>query len=460
MDKRIDGKIAVFICGPVRYATLVNERLETVLKDYDYDCFFHLWKSDLGNKVRRGWESDYTELFAHPRAKVVVMQSPYSEDDFEDKIGTKTNSGSTINATMGMFFSVNALCHYLRQLPDFDEYKYILRLRTDLAILNDDFASLLSFEPNVLTVVRSSITPEYRISDQICFGSIGSFFKIWAFEDMEDIYEAYRKGFRSPERTVALRYKQWAKDMHLHQGIVKFRDYHIVRFPPREGFVHVPECILKALERMGVQEFFRNGGKSLDLEEIDRFNDADHEEEPHFEQIYEFIRNEHESLHSNLMRSITGRFLSIEYGVSSNETIDEECRKMVSFLEGPELEEAEKILRFILVSHPGHVGAERLSKHLGDRLNGQELFERGVDVLNRGNTTQAIDYFDEAISNCRPFPELNFARAVAFAKLGKLLPSKKACQDELKVNPESEGAKNLLAKIEKATNEAVQTTCG
>jgi len=378
MDKRIDGKIAVFICGPVRYVTLVNERLETVLKDYDYDCFFHLWKSDLGNKVRQGAESDYRELFDHPRAKVVIMQSPYSEGDFKDKIGAKTNSGSTINATMGMFFSVNILCHYLKQLPDCEDYRYILRLRTDLAILSDDFASLLCTKPNVLTVAYSSITPAHRISDQICFGTVENFFKLWFFEDMNSIYAAYEEGARSPEQTLTCRYDKFAKDVILNRALVRFRDYHIVHFPPlcedsAKGWAE-PKTIIKVLNTVDIKEFFRNGGKYIDRAEIDEYNKTSREKR-------------------------------------------------------------------------GRIEIDREQK---------QAFENGIDALNRGNASEAISCFDRSVSICQPFPGLNFARAIALVQLRKPISAIEACRAELELNPEHEGAKKLLAKLEKARLDFLQ----
>ena len=149
---KLNSKIAVFVCGPVRYASLVNQRLEHILADVDYDCFFHLWKQDLGNKKRENEETDINCLGRHAKAKVVAYQSPYTIQDFSDYVGTKTNSNSSINATMGMFYSINALCHFLEQLPDSNHYEYILRIRTDCAILNDKFIDKLSFSKKTLTI--------------------------------------------------------------------------------------------------------------------------------------------------------------------------------------------------------------------------------------------------------------------------------------------------------------------
>jgi len=450
MSHKTDGKIAVFICGPVRYVTLVNERLETVLKDYDYDCFFHLWKADLGNKVRQGPESDHRELFDHPRSKVVIMQTPYSEDDFKDRIGTKTNSGSTINATMGMFFSVNVLCHYLKQLPDFDQYKYILRLRTDLAILNDDFASLLSFEPDVLTIVNTGALPVNWISDHICFGPVEQFFKLWFYEDMNGVYEAYRNGIRSPERMLAFQYSRHAKNIVLNQPIMNFLDYHVVHFPPidkRKSWAS-PESIRKALNTAGVEEFFRSPHKHVDFAQIKGFCTQLCEERDTFVQIYERVRKEHEALDNKLMRTIANFFCILRQKQDPPKTIEKKCMKMISFLESTELKAAARILRFMRNSQPKGKDTIKLLGYIEARLKAQKLLEEGIDDLGCGNTTQALTCFDEALSTWRPFPELNFARAAALTQLRKPLLAIDACKMELKINPEHESAKNLLAKLE------------
>ena len=271
MHKSMNGKIAVLISGPIRYVTLVNQRLQTVLRDCEYDCFYHLWRADLGNKVRGGAHYDYAELHEHPRTKVLIVQSPYSEDSFAGTIGAETGSNSTINATMGMFFSVSLLCNYLRHLPDFEDYTYVLRLRTDCAILNDDFLSLLDFDPNVLTVSKSFFIQDEWISDHICFGSVDNFFKMWCYPGMNQIYDAYKTGDRNPEVTLTRRYQRNLTGVPLNPSIIRFRDYHIVYYPTRDCD---PECINRAINHAGVEHFFLNGSAQIELTEVDEFNAA------------------------------------------------------------------------------------------------------------------------------------------------------------------------------------------
>jgi len=268
MSKQIDGKIAIFISGPIRYVSLVSKRLDVVFKGQDYDCFYHLWKDDLGNKVRDCEVADYRELEDNPRTKVFVLQEPYSEQDFADSIGTETASRSSINATMGMFFSVNLLCHYLKQLPDCHKYKYILRLRTDCAIINDNFVDLLDTSSKTLNFSKNYYITNSEICDHVCFGDVESFFRLWHFDNMSAIYNAYTKGKRNPERTLHNRFKTEMADVRFVETISRFEDYHIVYFPPQK---HDPATINDVLEQKGIGAFFEEAYNLIDLDEVKRF---------------------------------------------------------------------------------------------------------------------------------------------------------------------------------------------
>jgi len=458
MSGTIDGKIAVFICGPVRYLTLVNERLETILKDYEYDCFFHLWKSDLGNKVHKVWESDYRELFDHPRAKVVIMQSPYSEDDFRDSIGIKTSSGSTINATMGMFFSVNLLCHYLKQLPDFEQYKYILRLRTDCAIINDNFVSLLDFSPEVLTVNVHTHIRKNWISDHVCFGSVEQFFKLWLYEGMQEIYEAYEVGDRFPELTLVHRYRTRLKDVTLNPSIILFRDYHSVCLPPRG---HEPKCIVDALNNAGLKKFFENPAEYVDLAEVDEFNsdwNLRWEETDAREHAGKLLEKCEEQAGELLERG--DAFLSSGHIPTATSFFAEAYRLWPNFalehwkgINTVHLDQIRRVAEELLTSQPDHEGARIILKYVREQIKAQESFIMGVNELRSGNSSAALNCFNQISSDCMRIPDLHFARATALIQFGKLHSAREECRKELKIQPEHEGAKKLLERLEGAMSE-------
>lgn len=267
--KPSDGKIAIFVCGPVRYTLYVSRMIDRIFQGYDYDCFYHIWKKDLGNKVRAGEVEDLEEVQNHPRTKVLIRQEPYRPEDFADAIGTQTGSNSSINATMGMFCSVNLLCHYLEQLPDFSAYRYILRLRTDCAIFNPQFPSLLNPSNQTLTFAKSYFIPDDAVCDHMCFGTVPSFFAIWRFANMEEIYRAYLEAKRNPEALLRCRLQK-RPQIRVWEGPVRFRDYHIVYVPTRDCD---PASINSVLNEKGIELFFEKGGKFIDPQEIERFNE-------------------------------------------------------------------------------------------------------------------------------------------------------------------------------------------
>jgi len=458
MDKRINGEIAVFISGPIRYVTLVNERLETVLKDCQYDCFFHLWKADLGNKVHRLWQSDYRELYEHPRAKVVVMQSPYSQEDFKDTIGIETASGSTINATMGMFFSVNLLCHYLKQLPDFEQYRYILRLRTDCAIINDNFVSLLDFRPDVLTVNVHTHIRKNWISDHICFGSVEQFFKLWLYEGMQEIYDAYEAGERFPELTLVHRYRSRLKGVKLNPSIKLFRDYHSVCFPPRG---HEPKCIIDALNNAGLKNFFKNPSKYIDFGEVDKLNN-------HWKLVWEQT-DAREQTDKLLEESKAGAdellkrgdaFLSSGHIPTAASIFAEAYRlwpksavRHWKSINPVHLDQIKRSAVELLTQQPEHEGAKVILDHIDRQTRAQEFFITGVNELRSGNDPAAMNCFNQISSDCMRIPDLHSARAMALIKLGDLQAAMEECRQELKKEPEHKGAKMLLERLENKVNE-------
>jgi hypothetical protein len=252
---KTNAKTAVFVAGPYRYVNLVNRQLERVFKDRPYDCFYHMWIQDLGNKQRASEYCDLDSLRKHPRTKALILSQPYSEDDFHESIGIHTNSNSKINASMGMFISMSILCNFLEQLPDFEAYGFILRMRTDCAILNDNFVEKLIFDHSTLTVSRNYWIPTHWLSDHIHFGCKDIFFSIWKHNAVDEIYQVYTKGKRNPERTLAHLFNCIKKNVRLNPSLRRYTDYHIVHDPPKAD---EPTWIAKAISAGGVPALFND----------------------------------------------------------------------------------------------------------------------------------------------------------------------------------------------------------
>ena len=98
---------------------------------------------------------------------------------------------------------------------------------------------------------------------------------------------------------------------------------------------------------------------------------------------------------------------------------------------------------------------ERTSQPNQNRL-AEELFRIGVEFLDNGNPKEAVKYFNEVLADCPAMPNLCFALATAHVQIGTLYIARQACEIELKLQPEHDGAKRLLERIKKAINEYEQ----
>lgn len=263
------NKIAIFIAGPPRFVNYVTESVSRKFIGLDYYFFYHLWKCDSGNKVRADSFFDIERIISNDRTKLVLVESSYSQESYKNSIGIKTNSNSPIHATMGMFLSQSLLCNCLAQLPDYKEFKYILRLRTDCTIIGDKFIKKLNFHPDVLTVSKNHCLPASWISDHIIFGSVDAYFGLWKFKSIEEIYRWYRRGKRNPERTLRERFNCIRHKISLNPAIERYVDYHIVYNPPKQT---EPTWVKRAITNQGVKGFFESVDSLVDYEESFRFN--------------------------------------------------------------------------------------------------------------------------------------------------------------------------------------------
>ncbi len=91
-------------------------------------------------------------------------------------------------------------------------------------------------------------------------------------------------------------------------------------------------------------------------------------------------------------------------------------------------------------------------------ITARDFLVQGVDKLRSGNSEQALSYLKQAKNLCSNMPDVHFAIATAYAQLGDLHSARKACQIELSLRPENDGAKRLLGKIERMVN-VVEPTC-
>jgi 2-polyprenyl-3-methyl-5-hydroxy-6-metoxy-1,4-benzoquinol methylase len=79
------------------------------------------------------------------------------------------------------------------------------------------------------------------------------------------------------------------------------------------------------------------------------------------------------------------------------------------------------------------------------------LLRQGIDKLAAGQPTDALVCFDDV--KVRGFPNVQFARATALVRMGRLCSARQACLAELQIQPGHEGTSKLLERIEKAISE-------
>lgn len=227
-------RLAVFVSGPRRFAPLVIQRIRDVAAHLRPEFFVHLWLEDLGGKARTGYDFDDAAILRHTDVRCLLHHRPYGLDTYLEKPGAKTRSGSPIFATMGMFLAINQLCHLLETLPTAGQYTHVLRIRTDCAILDETMLRGCDLASDTVWVSHNPGIPAGWISDHLFLAKRDAFMKVWRFSRMEEIYSAYQKGWRNPEKTLArLVRRKLGRSTAVKKQFLRHRDYHIVYTWPK-----------------------------------------------------------------------------------------------------------------------------------------------------------------------------------------------------------------------------------
>jgi hypothetical protein len=253
--KILQPRFAIFLSGPLRYTDLVQKRLAHLLKEKKPEFFVHVWKSDRGNKVRDGYESDWYELSKRSDTKISVLHEPYDVPFYASRIGTKVNTHSSVNSIIGMFLGLSQLCQLFRSLPDRDQYSHILRVRTDCAFTGVDFADLLrKNEDSVVISSDAGIPTDGWACDHFLCAPAETFLKIYTFQDIHDIYRAFECGQRNPEKTLwYLLNTRLTPTTRIVPAVQRYHDYQIVYSPPRPTD---PEWLQKLVHDGRFEEIF------------------------------------------------------------------------------------------------------------------------------------------------------------------------------------------------------------
>jgi len=131
----------------------------------------------------------------------------------------------------------------------------------------------------------------------------------------------------------------------------------------------------------------------------------------------------------------------------------EDCEQTLLHLNKTRLQQICTEARKKLVTGPKHLGANLLLKTAQGLLDGPGLLAQGIAELRSSQPERALSYFNKALAAVSKLPNMQFARATALVQLGKLGLAKEACLAELKIEPEHDGAKRLLQRIDQAIAE-------
>ncbi|WP_163130239.1 hypothetical protein [Agarivorans sp. Alg241-V36] len=226
-----DTRIAIFITGPLRYIDKVIKSLEKYREALNFDIFVHVWKEDNSNKKRVD-EADLNRIFElSQKIHTLIVDTPPSNEYIAQQYGDWTDTHSTAGAMFSMFSAINKLIQSLESDPCGNKYTHILRIRTDVAILNKDFFSGIDWESNKIYTSDNKVIQPAWISDHLMLAKAKEFKKIWKFDNFQNFERAFSNKARNPEFFLKFRIKH--KDLVKHW--IRYLDYHVVYNPPKKA---------------------------------------------------------------------------------------------------------------------------------------------------------------------------------------------------------------------------------
>ncbi|MGL1115084.1 hypothetical protein [Vibrio vulnificus] len=252
-------KCAILIAGPSRYINSTIGQLERYSSEYSFEAFVFLWSEDSGNKIREQ-EEEFNPKMDRPycEIKFITYAQPYSQSDYDNIFITKTEKGqSPSSSIMGMFNSMRILTAQLE--ATIEEYDLVLRIRTDCALISDDFFKRSMLKSGVLNVSKNYLIPHAWVSDHIMLGTKSDMIKLWKWSSNEDLFNCYKKNDMNPEKLLA--YKVKKEGLKVKELWVRYRDYHIVYFPIKNT---EPNAYNICISQRSVGYFYKNIKKVYD----------------------------------------------------------------------------------------------------------------------------------------------------------------------------------------------------
>ncbi|HAS6057305.1 TPA: hypothetical protein I7217_06550 [Vibrio vulnificus] len=260
-------KIACVITGPYRYLNLVVEQIKQKLSscDVEFDIFIHIWKADLGNKVRGNDNLDIS-LLNDPKIKSFSFGMPYTEQEIINLIGHEPiiKAHSPINAMCGMFTAISTVYKIIEQLPDSKKYTHVLRLRTDISFNTDKLIPQKILD-NTVYISENPLLPNGEISDHTMLCSMNDFKALWTYTSFHDFVLDYEKSYYNPE--IYLKERVNLGDINVVTFWKRFIDYHVVYAEAKKN----DPKLIKELDKP--EDIFSTVYTDIDINDLTAFFD-------------------------------------------------------------------------------------------------------------------------------------------------------------------------------------------
>jgi len=258
-------KIAVFLSGPIRYADRVINKIESLNPTFDFDFFVHLWEDDKTDKARIG-TSNLMGLIDNPmKVKSLTIEKALDMESIVDKYGEWTDTHSHVSSMFGMFSAINKLIKILSADIDYEAYTHVLRLRTDVALLGDDFFNNIDFKNDYIYIAKNFVINDTWISDHIMLAKVKTFRKIWEYKNFYSFEKKFSYYARNPEFYL----KHKVSTRNLVNKWVRYEDYHIVYNPVKDSD---PELFKEVYDAGGIEALFDFKHDDKTLKTVKGFN--------------------------------------------------------------------------------------------------------------------------------------------------------------------------------------------
>ncbi|WP_411993313.1 hypothetical protein [Agarivorans sp. DSG3-1] len=225
-----DHRLAILISGPLRYIDRVICSLEASDIPVPFDFFIHVWKEDTSNKKRTD-ETNLSKVFQlSQKCQTLIIDSAPENKDIKERYGEWTDTHSTVGAMFGMFSAINKLIHCVDNDPSGSKYTHVLRMRTDISLLQPNFFKGINWASNKIYLSDNKVVQPAWISDHIMLARVDDFKSIWKFDGFKHFEKNFSLKARNPEFFLKFRVR---KSQVIKQW-VRYEDYHVVYNPPKD----------------------------------------------------------------------------------------------------------------------------------------------------------------------------------------------------------------------------------